>query len=170
MRGQEDVDVIAGGKLLAVGDIFRHQGTLYKVFRYVAQTRTILAHSVTGAKVELPVEIQPPLFSPHRDWYVVSVKTSSPIVTLFKPQRSGALKELLPLCDGTPTDSLRSGGPIFINPLVGMQYGESLVARHQNGSMSKVPIPRLMATTKEIQESKESPLDPYRDVMPLQEF
>lgn len=84
-----------------------------------------------------------------------------------KPFKSGRIIEvrrrgvvLCPMVDWVPSDLFRAGGALFFNPVLGISTGELLVAQHERGLMTRVPITRAFGTGRQRQHRKANPWKP----------
>lgn len=62
--------------------------------------------------------------------------------------RGGALRDLEPLVDWVPSGLLRPGGPVFLNPSLGLRFGEVVGAVHKSGRQVRLTVTQAFASVR----------------------
>lgn len=137
---------------MKLGDLVSRDANFWIVSRYdPKRTRTATLLDAHGATVEIPhddkVEI---IANPSQDWPFVAapLKPSWGAVTrLVRPSPGGSDPVPLTLYrDWVPSDPVRAGGSIFLNPNLRLQIGDYLLATHANSKSSSLIIPAGFGT------------------------
>jgi len=98
-----------------------------------------------------PVEI---VANPSENWPFVAPPIKpilGPIKTLAWPRREIDIRPLVLYRDWLPSDPVRAGGSIFLNPRLGLQIGDFLLATHITGKLSRIVIPPQFGTIRQKQ-------------------
>lgn len=149
---------------MKLGDVVHQNGTYWMVVRYdPRRTRTADLLSSAGPLITIafdaPVEI---VANPSQDWPYVAAKVSprfGPIKGLSRPP---ATQHLVLYRDWLPSEPSRAGGSLFLNPKLGLRYGDYLLAHHENGKTSGISIPQTFGTVAQAKkrvEAKPKPVE-----------
>lgn len=145
--------------MLEPGAIVEYEGLRWQVSSRNRQYRTCLLLRHDRQRLEVSDNADERICSglqsliavvarPWLEWPFVALPArpkSGPVVRVSRT-RGIVTTELEPLVDWTPANFLRPGGSIFFNPRLGLKKGEVLVATHQDGSGSRVPITPAFGT------------------------
>lgn len=129
---------------MKAGDLVEYQGKDWRVYKSNRNLRTVILIHWDQSKVEVADDDpEVTLLADPSTWPFVALPRkfeSSGRVIKVSRTRSGRTVELSPNRDWTPSDPLRAGGSIFFNPKLKLMLAEILVAAHENGDLSRVPI------------------------------
>lgn len=127
---------------------------MYKADRHV-RTVTLIRWDGTLEEVEDDLKGVRIVCDPATDWPFVMAPVrfskAGRVEKLIRPAKAGGRnQELAPYIDWAPSDPFRAGGSLFLNPELGLRYGEVLSAQHKDGvTMSRVPISKNFGTMKQ---------------------
>ena len=149
---------------MKLGDVVKHMGSYWLVTRYdPKRTRTADLLASGGLFSVVPfdhaVEV---VANPSQDWPYVAAKVSprfGPIKGLSRPP---ATQHLVLYRDWLPSEPSRAGGSLFLNPKLGLRYGDYLLAHHENGKTSGISIPQTFGTVAQAKkrvEAKPKPVE-----------
>lgn len=151
---------------MKVGDIVEYEGHRWRVYRADrhVKTVTLLRWDETIEEVALDDPRAKVLWDPSK-WPFVAAKVNLKAgrFTELVLTRKGKTSSLRPYVDWVPSDQSRPGGSIFVNPLLGLQLGEVLVAVHANGTRVRIPITREFGTMKK-RKQRQSALPERREL------
>lgn len=128
---------------MTLGDIVEYGGHRWRVYKLDRSVRTVALIRWGGLTEEVAdddpgiVVMGNPI-----DWPVVTapLKPNAGPVVKLSIARGGQLRGLRPLVDWLPSDLMRAGGSIFINPDFKLALGEILIAEYKNGTASRIAI------------------------------
>src|SRR5688572_20192287 len=142
-----------------LGDIVEYEGHRWRVFRLDKNVRTATLIRWSGTTAEVADDDpKAAVVANPCEWPVVTARlkhSSGPLVKL-SVARGGRMLSLRPLEDWLPSDPMRSGGSVFINPKFKLMVGEVLIAEYKDGSASRIPITKRygsMAQRKAVRAS-----------------
>lgn len=136
---------------MKLGDLVSHDNAFWIVTRYdPKRTRTATLLNSEGLSQEIahdePVEV---IANPSLDWPFVAAPVKpmlGPIKMLSWPKPGVEILPLVLYRDWLPSDPIRAGGSIFLNPSLGLRIGDFLLAAHVSGKLSRVDIPNNFGT------------------------
>lgn len=149
---------------MQIGDVFFHDGSVYRVERVNNLSRAFFAIEWRSLKTREFFAEDPGvqnLFSPGMIWYRLPVKSPKGCGRPVSLKRlvNRFMKDLLPGVDWVPLDFSRTGGQIFLNPKpVGIeppQAKEVLTLTYLSGMTSRVNIPYGIKTLVEARKEQE---------------
>src|SRR5262245_47954365 len=128
---------------MGLGHIVAYGGCRWRICKLDRGVRTVTLVGWGGATKEV-ADDDPGIVSvaDPSGWPVVTAKmkpNSGQLVKLALARR-GKLEELRPLTDWVPSDLLRAGGSVFMNPELKLAVGEVLIAGYKDGSASRILI------------------------------
>lgn len=128
---------------MTLGDIVEHEGHRWRVYKVDKSVRTVALIRWGGSTAEV-ADDDPKLVvvGNPSGWAVVTARlkpNAGPMVKL-SVARGGKLRALRPLVDWVPSDLMRAGGSIFINPDFKLALGELLIAEYKDGTAGRIPI------------------------------
>ena len=128
---------------MVVGELVEYGGHRWRVYKLDKGVRTV-ALVRWGGTTEEVADDDPGLVVVDNpsEWPVVTarIKPTSGALIKLSIARRGRLQALQPLVDWVPSDLMRAGGSIFINPKLALAVGEVLIAEYKDGSASRIPI------------------------------
>jgi hypothetical protein len=143
---------------MKLGDLVMYGEGFWLVTRYdPKRTRTATLLAARGGSVEVPVEdpTVTVVANPAADWPFVAAPVKpvwGPVTQLVMPGIGRPEPTQLALYrDWLPSEPARAGGSIFLNPALGLQPGDYLLATHRNGRGSRLVIPAHFATVRQKQ-------------------
>jgi len=144
---------------MKIGDIISYQGKVWKVSGQNRDYGTFVLVSFDAVRIEVPAALKiDPLFST-TGWPFVALPTKAfKAGRVIEVRRDGVV--LQPMVDWVPSDMLRAGGSLFFNPNLGISVGEVLVACHEKGSLTRIPIMRGFGSVVQRKRQKERPWKP----------
>lgn len=129
---------------MQIGDVVTYRDQLWQVVS-PRHGRLFALRTWEGEEHEVPelYDVHPPdsglkVVAKAGSWPFVSAPFRTKDGPIRQVLRHG--KELLPLIDWTPGVALRPGGPVYLNPALGLKRGEVLVAVHQRGFRVRLSI------------------------------
>lgn len=143
---------------MKLGDLVSHETRFWIVTRYdPKRTKTATLREADGTALEVscdaPVTV---IANPGQDWPFIAAPLKpkwGPIVTLTRPTSPGTVATggmvivtLTLYQDWLPSEPSRAGGSIFLNPALGLQAADYLLATHSNGRASSIVIPGHFGT------------------------
>lgn len=90
----------------------------------------------------------------------VPMRTKAGPVVRVTLARSNQPRELTPLDEWVPSDLVRPGGPIFLNPSLHLERGEVLVAAYKSGKLTRLVVNTGFASVKLRQQRAMKPKAP----------
>jgi hypothetical protein len=144
-----------------LGDLVAYEDHFWVVTRYdPKRTRTATLRRADGHALEVPHDqTLRVIANPSSEWpYVASPLKPrwGPVVKLTRPSRVNQV-ELVLYHDWLPSDPVRAGGSIFLNPNLRLQIGDYLLATHADGHASSVVIPGGFGTVQQRQARMTKP-------------
>ena len=140
--------------MIAVGDLIFYRHTFWRALKADRMTRTVTVEDWSGREDEIANDLDETsqdcrrVCNPQQDWpFATSLPKDTPIADLHL-YRQGVDRKLRPYVEWVPSDRLATGGSIFHHPELELKYGETLSARHEDGSRSQIPISRGFGTQK----------------------
>ena len=113
-------------------------------------------HAWDGAETEVPATFDK---DPDSGLKVVAEASKWPFMTAPMRAKAGPIVQvaigqniLIPLTDWVPSDVTRPGGPIYFNPALRLELGVVLVAKHKNGSLTRLKVNMAFASVRLRQE------------------
>lgn len=152
---------------MQVGELVEYKGHTWRVYRTDRQVRTATLIRWDGVQEEIENDNEEAkvVANPSRSWPFVAAPVRSSrvgrIVKLTRVVRNRP-QELIPYVDWVPSDPLRAGGSIFLNPELKFCIGEVLSAEHQDGSLSRISITKSFGTLSQRRKRAEKPKIPQR--------
>lgn len=135
---------------MKLGDLVRFEDQYWVVRRYdPKRTRTALLLDKDGRTREIPFDhpVQV-IVNPGEAWPFITVK-DNPAGQRIEGIARAVDMEPVPLRlyeDWVPSDPARPGGPIFLNPAMGLRTAETLIVTWRRGRSSTVTVPAGLAT------------------------
>lgn len=132
-----------------IGDIVAYQGGRWRIHRVDSGVRTLVLLAWDGEKIEVPNDSPDlkHLITPST-WPFVATPTKvsrGPVKKLTLTRKKASLV-LVPYEHWVPSDNLRAGGPLFLNPALRLRVGEILVATHSSKKLSRIPITKTFGS------------------------
>jgi hypothetical protein len=128
---------------MTLGDVVEYEGHRWRVYKVDRSVRTVALIRWGGSTQEV-ADDDPALvvIANPSGWPVVTarLKPNAGPVAKLSIARGGKLRGLRPLVDWVPSDLMRAGGSIFINPDFKLSLGEILIAEYKDGTASRIPI------------------------------
>lgn len=128
---------------MLIGEVVEYEGHRWRVYKLDRNVRTVALIRWGGATEEV-ADDDPGLVVVGNpcEWPLVTarLKPHSGALTKLSIARKGQLELLQPLVDWVPSDLMRAGGSIFINPKLALTVGDVLIAEHKDGTASRIPI------------------------------
>jgi hypothetical protein len=153
-----------------IGDIVLHETVRWLVTSYDKMTRTVMLTAASGAKKEVPAEMDmhtPDLLkvvcNPGKQWNVLAVKTKNnagPFVKAVAPSpvpgHPLTLRERVmePWVDWISSDPFREGGSVFIRPGFGLKTGDLVIFTHRTGAQTRMTVPAKFGTVEALKAAK----------------
>ena len=139
---------------MKLGDIVQYENQNWMVRRYDdRETRLAVIQNAQGQNVEIPHDLDSTedcrvVAHPQTDWPYVIVRESQrgKFITALTRVVRGRKVPLTLLVDWLPNDPARPGGPLYLNPQVGIQPAEVLLVSWSNGPDTSVQVPVHMGT------------------------
>lgn len=99
---------------------------------------------------------------PVSDWHQVTLPLKRGRISrlMFGPT------ELLWLHEWVKMDEFQMGGVVYINPTVGLRYGQKLTVFRDRGASIVVPVPRLLSTGKQKEAARVAAEEAEREPPP----
>lgn len=134
---------------MKAGDVVEHEGRRWRVITMDPYLRTAILMDWEGAKIEVADDLGPPeltvLFNPAETWpFVTSPKRGIARVTRLLCRG----RDLEPMVEWVPSDILRSGGSIFVNPALRLRTGEVLSAVYADGRLGRINVKTTFGTVQ----------------------
>lgn len=159
---------------MATGDIVEYKEHHYKVLKEDAGLRTVTLQSWDASTVEV-ADDDPEITkrTSLERWPFLQASSAvyrgqRPLKLVRSVRRPGGLQavELEPFRDWSPTDILRVGGPIFINPSLKLMPGETLVLHYSDGKSVRLTVTRKFgsAVARRARLIKETPKDEQKTI------
>jgi hypothetical protein len=139
-----------------VGDLVTYDGRRWKVATSNSQYRTCTLSRPNGPSIDVPDDLDrrpvPELLELKvlchlsTEWPFIAASArpkAGPIVKITRGRR-----ELVMMEDWVPSDFLRPGGSVFLNPDLRLKQGEVLAATHKDGSLSRLAVTGNFGTVK----------------------
>jgi hypothetical protein len=141
---------------MKIGDLVTYAGHRWKVAVRNSQYRTCTLARPDGPSVEVPDDMDyRPLPDRPKLEVICHLATEWPFIAAPVRPRSGPVvkitrrrQDLMVMYDWVPSDFLRPGGSIFLNPELHLRQGEVLAATHQDKSLSRMVVTATFGTIK----------------------
>lgn len=135
---------------IQVGDLVEYQECRWLVTQRHDEVRTVILRQLDGKSVE--VANDDPACKvisnlPSRWPFIALPKKGSPIdrITVARGSR---VMELQPMKAWVPADPLHNGGVVYFHPKLQLRPGEVLVARHKDGTATRVNVTKTFGTVQ----------------------
>jgi hypothetical protein len=144
---------------IQIGDLVKYQNSHWLVSQRHRGVRTVILRQLDGTAREVANDDPSCEVLAHlpTQWPFITIpKKASAIesITVTRDSRNLLLK---PMQAWVPADPLHNGGVLYFNPKINLRQGEVLVARHVNGTLTRVNVTASYGTAQRkllIEEAK----------------
>lgn len=146
------------------GDLIQYGGKRWLVGLRHREVRTFTIYDSMGLASEIPDDADKTgeckvLCNPSKDWPVVIIKARPTAIIAITDLRTGRILDCMG--DWAPGNPGRPGGNFFVNPLLGLRIGDTLLITYANGKGARFVIPRIFATVQQkISQAAAKPKEP----------
>lgn len=135
---------------IQVGDLVDFQGARWLVSTRNRSVRTVILRQLDGTATEVADDDSAcrVIANLPTAWPFVTIpKKASPIEDIHIT-RQGRTMRVEPMVAWAPQDPLHNGGVLYFHPKLNLRTGEVLVARHKNGSLTKISVTPTYGTAQ----------------------
>jgi hypothetical protein len=130
------------------GDLVQHEGRAWLVRRSRENELSVTLQDAQGRNLEVTSDLDQTgvcqvVANPAAEWPFVVVRDNVKGKFMVRVSRTVGMS-VVPLTmyvDWVPSDPARPGGPVFLNPALGVRPAETLLISWQNGSSTSLHIP-----------------------------
>ena len=135
---------------IQVGDLVEYQGSRWLASQQHRSVRTVILRQLGGIAQEVANDDPLCKVVAHlpTQWPFITVPKKTSAIEALTVTRNQQTFSLKTMHAWAPADPLHNGGVIYFNPKINLRQGEVLVARHRNGTLTRVNVTASYGTAQ----------------------